>query len=85
MFFHGLSFSFIFVHFLFFSFIFFYFLSFSYILLHFLLFSFILFVFVGCSNSDFFLGLNFVTISFDRCYVKNQFFGPISGGWLPVF
>ena len=33
--------------------------------------SFIFFVFVGC-----FLGLNFVTISLDNSYVKNQFLGP---------
>ena len=47
---------------------------------HFLSFSFIFFVFVGCSKSDFFLGLNFVTISLDNSSVKNHFFGPISGG-----
>ena len=40
---------------------------------HFLSFSFIFFFFVGCSKSDFF---NFVTISLDSSYVKNQFLGP---------
>ena len=43
---------------------------------HFLSFSFIFFVFVGCSKSDFFLGLNFVTISLDSSCVKNSFWGP---------
>ena len=35
-------------------------------------FSFIFFHFVGCSKS----GINFVTISIDSSYVKNQFWGP---------
>ena len=61
-FFHFLSFSFIFFHFLSFSFIFFHFLSFSFSLL-------------GAQNL-FFLSLNFVTISLDSSYVKNQFLGP---------
>ena len=96
IFFHFLSFSFTFFHFLSLSFIFFHFLSFSFIFFHFLSFSF--FVFVGCSNLIF-LGLNFVTISLDSSYVKNQIlgpsrvanFGPISGGtknfgpWLFLF
>ena len=43
---------------------------------HVLSFSFIFFVSVGFSKSDFFLGLNFVTISLDNSYVKNQFLGP---------
>ena len=58
---------------------FFDFLSFSFIFFHFS-------VFVGCSKSDFFLGLNFVTISLDSSYVKNQF-GGISRvviGWYPL-
>ena len=75
IFFHFLSFSFIFYHFLLFSIIFFHFLSF-FIFYHFRSFSFFFFVFVGCSKSDFFLGLNFVTISLDNSYVKNQFLGP---------
>ena len=53
-FFHVLSCSFMFFHVL--SFIFFHFLSFS----------FVFFLFVRCSTSDFFLGLNFVTISLDN-------------------
>ena len=76
MFLYFLSFSFIFYHFLPCSFILFHFLQFSSIFSHFLSFSFIFFVFVGCSKSDFFLGLNFVTISLDSSYVKNQFLGP---------
>ena len=56
---------------------FFHFLSFSFIFFDFSFsFSFIFFVFVGCSKSDFFLGLNFVTISLDNSFVKNQFLGP---------
>ena len=51
----------------------------SFFFVHFLSFSFIFFVFVGCSKSDFFLGLNFVTISLDSSYVKNQFLGPTRG------
>ena len=76
MFFHVLSCSFIFFHFLSFSFIFFHFLPFSFIFCHFLLYSFFL---SGAQNLIFF-GLNFDTISLDNSYVKNQFFGPISGG-----
>ena len=77
MFLHFLSFSFIFFHFLTFSFIFFLFLSFSIIFFQFsLIFFQIFFVFVWCSKPDFFLGLNFVTISFDSSFVKNQFLGP---------
>ena len=75
---HLLSFSFTFFHFLSFSVTFYHFLSLSitfyHVLscsLHFLSFSFL----VGCSKSDF-LGLNFVTISLDNSYVKNQFLGP---------
>ena len=78
MFFHVPSFSFIFLHFLsFLPLFFFIFLSFFFqffIFLHFLSFSFIFFV--GCSKSDFFSGLKFVTISLDSSYVKNQFLGP---------
>ena len=73
---HFLSFSSFFPFFRFFSFIhvvhsfsFFHFL-------HFYFLSFSFFVFVGCSKSDFFLGLNFVTISLDNSNVKNQFWGP---------
>ena len=73
---HFLSFSFIFFHILSFSFLFFPFLSFSFIFFHFHSFSFIFFVFVGCSKSDVFLCLNFVTISLDSSYVKHQFLGP---------
>ncbi len=65
MFFHVRSFSFIFVHCR----------SFSIIFSHFLSFSFIFFVFVGSQNLIF-LGLNFVSISLDSSYVKNQFLGP---------
>ena len=54
------SFSIIFYHFLSFSFIFFHFLSFALSLL-------------GAQNLIFFLGLNFVTISLNSSYVKNQF------------
>ena len=74
MFFHFLSLSFTFFHFLSFSIIFYDFLSFS-------------LSFVGCSKSDFFLGLNFVTISLDNSYVKNQFLGPSRVGtlWAPLF
>ena len=87
MFFHVLSCSFIFFHFSFiffylsfiffhFSFIFFHlsfmFLSFSFIFFHFLSFSFSL---LGAQNLIF-SGLNFVTISLDSSYVKNQFLGP---------
>ena len=50
-------------------------LCFSFSFFHFLSFSIILFFLVGCSKSDFF-GLNFVTISLDNSYVKNQFLGP---------
>ena len=32
-----------------------------------------------------FLGLNFVTISLDSSFVKNQFFGPISGLFFSFF
>ena len=76
MFFH---FSFIFFHlsfiFLSLSCIFFHFLLFSFIFFHFLSFSFIL---LGAQNLIF-SGLNFVTISFDSSYVKNQFLGPSRG------
>ena len=51
----------------------------TFIFFHFLSFSFNLIVFVGCSKSDFFLGLNFVTISLDSSFVKNQFLGPSRG------
>ena len=89
IFYHFLSFSFTFFHFSF-SFIFYHFLSFSifflsiffhllsssFIFIHFLSFScsFIFFLFVGCSKSDFFGGLNFVTISLDSSYVKKSIF-----------
>ena len=76
MFFHVLSCSFTFFHVLHVlscSFMFFHVLSCSFMFFHFLSFSFIFFVFVGCSKSDFFLGLNFVTISLDSSFVKNQF------------
>ena len=65
---HFFSFFFIFLSF---SLIFLHFLSFSFIF--FLSFSFIFFVFVGCSNSDFFLGLNFVTISLHNSNQKFNF------------
>ena len=70
------SFFFIFFHFLSFSFIFFHFLSLSFIFFHFLSFSLSL---LGAQNLIFFLGLNFVTISLDSSYVKNQFLGPSRG------
>ena len=72
MFFHVLSLSFIFFHFLTCSFMFFYCLSLSFIVFHCLSFSLSL---LGAQNL-FFLGLNFVTISLDNSYVKNQFVGP---------
>ena len=51
--------------------------SFSFIFFHFLSFPFIFFFFVsGAQNLIFFLGLNFVTISLESSYVKNQFLGP---------
>ena len=93
-FFHFLKLSFIFFHFLSFSFIFFqifsnclsfsfisfHFLSFPFIFLYFLSFSFSFsFYFSGAQNLIF-VGLNFVTIFLDSSYVKNQFFGPVSGG-----
>ena len=69
-----------FVHFLSFSIMFFHFLSFSFIFFHFLSFSFIFFYFLSLfllgAQNLFFLGLNFVTISIDSSYVKNQFWGP---------
>ena len=70
--------SFIFFHFLSFHFILFYFLSFSFIFLHFPSFSFIFLNFpcLCWVLKIFFLGLNFVTISHDSSYVKNQFLGP---------
>ena len=79
-FFHFLSFSFIVLSFSFivlpnvlsFSFIFFHFLS--------LFFHFLSFCLSGGSKSDFFLGLNFVTISLYSSYVKKSIFGPVSGG-----
>ena len=78
-----------FFHFLSFTFIFFHFLSFSYIFLHFLssfiFFFFVGFFFVGCSKSDFFLGLNFVTISLDSSYVKKSILGSVSGSFLFFF
>ena len=80
---HFLSFSFIFIHL---SFIFFHFLSFSFIFFHFLSFSFI-FSFsmpLLCAQNLIFLGLNFVTISLDSSYVKNQYLGPSSGGRYPL-
>ena len=69
------SFFFSFFHFFIFShlFHFFHFLHFppfSFIFFHFLSFS-----LLGAQNL-FFLGLNFVTISLDSSYVKNQFLGP---------
>ena len=87
MFSHVRSFSFIFVHFRSFSFIFVHFRSFSFIFVHFRSFSFIFVHFLSFSlcllcaqNLFFFLGLNFGTISLEQFFVKNQFFGPISGG-----
>ena len=65
-----------FMFFIFFIFSFFHFSSFSLVFYHFHSFSFIFIFFVGCSESDFFLSLNFVTISLDNSYVKNQFLGP---------
>ena len=56
-----------FYHFLSFSIIFYHFLSFSFIFFHFLC-----WVLKIC----FFLDLNFVAISLDSSYVKNQFLGP---------
>ena len=57
--------------------IFFHILSFSF---HFLF----LFLFVGCSRSEFFLCLNFVTISLDSSHVKKLFLGPWAHlGWYP--
>ena len=50
-------------------------LSFLFLFLCFFSFSFIFFFFVGAQNLIF-LGLNFVTISLDSSYVKNQFLGP---------
>ena len=72
---------FIFFHFLSCSFAFscsFSFLSFYSTFFHFLSFYFILFSFVACSKSDFFLGLNFVTISLHISYHKNSIFRPVS-------
>ena len=60
-----------------FSFIFFHLLSFSFIFFHFL--SFFLSL-DAPAKSDFFLGLNFVTISHDSSYVKKSILGPISEG-----
>ena len=86
MFFHVLSFSFIFSHFL--SFIFFH--SFSFIFLHFLSF-FLFFFFFLLGAQNFFLGLSFVTISLECSYVKNQFwalwalFAFFSSFFSPVF
>ena len=86
IFFHFPSFSIIFFHFLTCYFIFYHFLSFSIIFYHFQSFSFIFLSFslslLGAQNMIF-LCLNFVTISLDSSYVKNQFFGPISGGRYP--
>ena len=73
------SFIFFFFHFLFFNF------SFSLIFFHFLSFSFISFIFFEFLSFSlsllgaqklFFSGLNFVTISLDSSFVKNQFGGP---------
>ena len=84
MFFHVLSFSFIFLHFPSFSFIFLHFLSFFFFLFFFFFLS-LKFSFIFCfffflsgahSKSDFFLDLNFVTISLDSSHEKNQFLGP---------
>ena len=54
---------------------------FSFIFFHFLSFSFIFWVLKIC----FFLCLNFVTISLDNSYVKNQFLGPsrVVKKWYP--
>ena len=52
---------------------------------HFLcLFSFFFFFFVECSKSDFFFGLNFVTISRLSSYVKHLFLGPSRGVGTPL-
>ena len=40
----------------------------------------IFFFFVGCSKSDFFWALNFVTISLDSSHVKSQFWDPSREG-----
>ena len=69
MFFHVLSFSIIFHHVLSFSFIFYHFCHFLSFFFHFLC------LYWGAQNLIF-LGLNFVTISLDSSYVKNQFLGP---------
>ena len=76
MFFHFLSCSLMFSHVLSCSLMFSHVPSCSFMFLHFPSFSFIFFV--GCSKSDF-LGLNFVAISHDSFYVKNQFLGPSRG------
>ena len=80
MFFHVLSCSFMFFHVRSCSFMFVHVRSCSFMFVHVLSFSFIFFH-VGCSKSDFFLGLNFVTISINTSYKKNQFLGPSRGRW----
>ena len=69
MFFHVLSFSYIFL-----SFFSFFHFSFSSIFFQFLSLS-----LLGAQNLIF-LGLNFVTISLDSSYVKNKILGPSPGG-----
>ena len=79
-------FFFVIFHFFIFFFIFHFFifchvLSFDFYLFFFLFFFFLFlfFLFVGGSNSDFFVGLNFVTISLHTFYQKNSFFRHVSG------
>ena len=76
-------FSFFFSFFIFsiFPFFIFHFHSFSFIFFHFLSFSFIFLV--GCSKSVFFWPQFSLRFLLDNSYVKNQFFGPISGGRYP--
>ena len=57
-------------------FLLFFFLFLYLFFLFFLSFVIFFFLFVGSSKSDFFLGLNFVTISLNSSNVKNQFLGP---------
>ena len=77
IFFHFLSFPFIFFHFSIFIVSFFHFLSISFIFFHFLSFSFIFFL-SGAQNLIF-SGLNFVAISLNLSFEKNQFFGQSRG------
>ena len=77
MFLHFPSFSFIFFHVPSCSFMFLHVPSCSFMFFHVPSCSFIFFfVFLGCSKSEFFWDLNFVTISLDNSHVKNQFLGP---------